>query len=107
MRKHNNKVVRGSEAGAASSWSELADQDLAGEQLNMRRETNTERVRVTSVSGGEMQQMMRSTGKGLLPYEAKLFGHCDVLLLQMISKGEKKFLLSKVVPLPATDSVLL
>jgi hypothetical protein len=24
-----------------------------------------------------MQQMMRSTGKGLLPYEAKLFGHCD------------------------------
>jgi hypothetical protein len=54
-----------------------------------------------------MQQMMRSTGKGLLPYEAKLFGHCDVLLLQMISKGEKKFLLSKVVPLPATDSVLL
>jgi len=52
MRKHNNKVVRGSEAGAASSWSELADQDLAGEQLNMRRETNTERVRVTSVSGG-------------------------------------------------------
>jgi hypothetical protein len=52
MRKHNNKVVRGSEAGAASSWSELADQDLAGEQLNMRRETNTERVRVTSVSWG-------------------------------------------------------
>jgi len=58
--------------------------------------------------------MMRSTGKGLLPYEAKLFGHCDVLLLllqQMISKGEKKFLLSKVAPLPAcvpaTDSVLL
>lgn len=54
--------------------------------------------------------MMRSTGKGLLPYEAKLFGHCDVLLLlQMISKGEKKFLLSKVAPLPAclpaTDSV--
>ncbi|CAK9879199.1 unnamed protein product [Sphagnum jensenii] len=102
MRKHNNKVVRGSEAGAASSWSELADQDLAGEQLNMRRETKTERVRVTSVSGGgEMQQMMRSTGKGLLPYEAKLFGHCVVLLLQMISKGEKKFLLSKVAPLPA------
>jgi hypothetical protein len=30
----------------------LADQDLAGEQLNMRRETNTERVRVSSVSGG-------------------------------------------------------
>jgi hypothetical protein len=60
-----------------------------------------------------MQQMMRSTGKGLLPYEAKHFGHCDVLLLplQMISKGEKKFLLSKVAPLPAcvpaTDSVLL
>jgi hypothetical protein len=55
-----------------------------------------------------MQQMMRSTGKGLLPYEAKLFGHCDVLL-QMISKGQKKFLLSKVAPLPAclpaTDSV--
>jgi hypothetical protein len=50
-----------------------------------------------------MQQMMRSTGKGLLPYEAKLFGHCVVLLLllQMISKGEKKFLLSKVAPLPA------
>jgi hypothetical protein len=46
-----------------------------------------------------MQQMMRSTGKGLLPYEAKLFGPCDVLLLlQMTSKGEKKFLLSKAAP---------
>jgi hypothetical protein len=40
----------------------------------------------------------------LLPYEAKLFEHCDVLLLlqmPMISKREKKFLRSNMAPLPA------
>jgi len=51
IRKHNNKVVRGSEAGAASSWSELAEQDSAGSSW-IWGERHTERVRVTSVSGG-------------------------------------------------------
>ncbi len=71
------------------------------------RETHTERVRVTSVSGGRCSRWWGALARDCcLMKPNSLDTVMLLLLLQMISKGAKKFLLSKVAPLACLPACL-